>query len=77
MAEIQADLDATRDRLAGRIDELQDYVAPKNVANRQMAKVKGVFVDEFGGIKPDRVLIAVGVVVGLVAVVGISRRRSS
>ena len=77
VAEIQADLDATRDRLAGRIDDLQEYVAPTNVANRQIAKVKGVFVDEFGGIKPDRVLIAAGVVVGLVVVVGISRRRSS
>jgi hypothetical protein len=77
VSEIQAELDATRDRLAGRIDDLQEYVAPKNVANRQIAKVKGVFVDEFGGIKPDRVLIAAGVVVGLVVVVGISRRRSS
>jgi hypothetical protein len=76
VAEIQTELDATRDRLAGRIDDLQEYVAPKNVANRQLAKVKGVFVDEFGGIKPDRVLIAAGVVVGLVVVVGISRRSS-
>ena len=77
VAEIQADLDATRDRLAGRIDDLQEYVAPKNVMNRQVDKVKGVFVDEFGGIKPDRVLIAAGVVVGLVVVLGILRSRRS
>jgi len=77
VAEIQADLDATRDRLAGRIDDLQEYVTPKNVMNRQVDKVKGVFVDEFGGIKPDRVLIAAGVVVGLVVVLGVSRRRRS
>ncbi|MFC6239194.1 DUF3618 domain-containing protein [Longivirga aurantiaca] len=77
VSEIQAELDATRDRLAGRIDDLQEYVTPRNVMNRQVDKVKGVFVDEFGGIKPDRVLIAAGVVVGLVVVLGVSRRRRS
>lgn len=77
VAEIQAELDATRDRLAGRIDDLQEYVTPKNVMNRQVDKVKGVFVDEFGGIKPDRVLIAAGVVVGLVVVLGVARSRRS
>lgn len=77
VAEIQAELDATRDRLAGRIDDLQEYVTPKNVMNRQVDKVKGVFIDEFGGIKPDRVLIAAGVVVGLVVILGVSRRRHS
>ncbi len=64
--EIEADLDATRQRLAGRLDDLQQYVAPKNVMNRQVAKVKGVFVDEYGGVKPDRVLMAAGVVVVIV-----------
>ena len=77
VSEIQAELDATRTRLAGRIDDLQEYVTPKNVMNRQVDKVKGVFVDEFGGIKPDRVLIAAGVAVGLVVVLGVSRRRRS
>ena len=77
VVEIQAELDATRERLAGRIDDLQEYVTPKNVMNRQVDKIKGVFVDEFGGIKPDRVLIAAGVVVGLVVVLGVSRRRRS
>jgi hypothetical protein len=75
MSEIEAELDATRARLAGRIDDLQSYVAPRNIADRQMAKVKGVFVDEYGGIKPDRVLIAVGVVAALVGVSLLRRRR--
>ena len=77
VAEIQAELDATRERLATRIDDLQEYVTPKNVVGRQVDKVKGVFVDEFGGIKPDRVLIAAGVVVGVVVLLGVSRRRRS
>ena len=75
MDEIEAELDATRQRLAGRIDELEEYVQPKNVALRQLDRVRGVFVDEYGGIKPDRVLLAAGVVVALVGVSALLRRR--
>ena len=75
MDEIEADLAATRERLAGRLDELQEYVSPKNLLGRQVEKVKGVFVDEYGGIKPDKVLIAAGVVVGVVVVFGVLGRR--
>lgn len=72
--EIEADLDATRARLAQRLDDLQDYVDPRNVAQRQLAKVRGVFVDEYGGIKPDRVLVVVGVVAVILGI-GAMRRR--
>lgn len=75
MDEIEADLDTTRQRLAVRIDELQDYVDPRNVLRRQMDKVTGVFVDEYGGIKPDRVLVAAGVVLAVVGVGMLLRRR--
>jgi hypothetical protein len=75
MDEIEADLDTTRQRLAVRIDELQDYVDPRNVLRRQVDKVTGVFVDEYGGIKPDRVLVAAGVVLAVVGVGMLLRRR--
>ena len=73
--EIEADLDAARGRLADRIDELEVYVQPKNILDRQLAKVKGVFVDEFGGVRPDRVAIAAGAVVAFVVVSSLVRRR--
>jgi uncharacterized protein YjbJ (UPF0337 family) len=72
--EIESDLDATRARLAGRIDDLQSYVSPTSIASRQVAKVKHVFVDEYGGIRPERVLGAVAVV-GAILALGIVRRR--
>ena len=75
MDEIEADLEATRERLAGRLDDLQEYVSPRNVAQRQLDKVKGVFVDEYGGIKPDRVLVAVGAVVVVVGLGVVLRRH--
>ena len=34
--------------------------------HRGVAKVKGVFTDEYGGIRPERVAMAAGVVVTLV-----------
>jgi hypothetical protein len=76
-AQIEADLDVVRARLAGRIDDLEDYVAPKNVARRGVDSVKRVFVDEYGGIKPDRVLMAAGAVVLLVGLRAVGRRRRS
>ncbi len=75
MDEIEAELDATRQRLAGRIDELEEYVQPNNVARRQLDKVRGVFVDEYGGIKPDRVLMAAGIVIAVVGIGALLRRR--
>lgn len=73
-AQIEADLVATRQRLAGRIDDLQEYVAPRNVARRGLAKIKGVYVDEYGGIRPERVAVTVAVVAVLVGLRALRRR---
>ena len=75
MDEIEAELQATRDRLAGRIDDLTEYVKPANIVERQKNKLKSVFVDEYGGIKPDRVLMAAGIVVAVVGLRVLRRRR--
>ncbi len=74
--EIEADIDAARQRLAGRLNDLQDYVSPRNVIDRQVSKAKTVFVDEYGGIRPERVAVAIGVVAVLAAIsFGRARRR--
>jgi Protein of unknown function (DUF3618) len=39
-AEIEADIVATRNRLAGTLDLIADRVSPKNVAERQKQKVR-------------------------------------
>ena len=75
MDEIEAELEATRERLAGRIDDLTEYVKPANIVERQKSKLKSVFVDEYGGIKPDRVLMAAGIVVAVVGLSVLRRRR--
>ena len=75
MDEIESELTDTRARLASRIDDLQDYVRPKNVMQRQVDKAKGMFVDEYGGVRPDRVAIAAGVAAAFVGLVVLRRRR--
>jgi hypothetical protein len=72
--EIEAELDETRARLAERLDALADYVTPRNLVGRQVDKVKRVFVDEYGGIKPEPILITVGVVAAIVGIRLLRRR---
>ena len=74
-AQIESEIEATRNRLASRLDDFQDYVKPANVVDRGVASAKGVFVDEYGGVRPERVAIAAGAVVALIALRALSRRR--
>lgn len=74
-AQIESEIEATRNRLASRLDDFQDYVKPANVVDRGVTSAKGVFVDEYGGVRPERVAIAAGAVVALIALRALSRRR--
>lgn len=64
-AEIQADIEATRARLVATLDELKVQTAPPTLAAKAKAKVTGFFTDEYGGIRPERVAMVAGVVVGV------------
>ncbi len=73
-AQIEADLAATRDRLTLTLDELQARLAPSAIASRGKAKLKGIVVDESGGVRVERVAAAGAVVVGLLVLRGLFRR---
>ncbi len=77
-ADIEADIEATRDRLAGTIDQIGDRVSPKNVAARAQASAKAQVVDPgTGSPRIDRIAVVAGVVVLIVVVrVYRARRRS-
>ena len=66
--QIEADMRAARERLTSGVTDIKDYVAPKSVAQRQTNKVRAFFVDEFGGVRPERVAMVAGGVVGLLIV---------
>lgn len=66
---------ATRARLTGRIEQLEAYVKPKAVLDRQLAKVRSFYIDTYGGVRPERVLATAGAVAVVVGLCVLRRRR--
>jgi Protein of unknown function (DUF3618) len=79
-AQIEADLDATRARLSGTLDELQERLNPRTLARQAGRGVKGGFVDPGSGrVRPTRAALVAGALAGAVAMlaaVRALRRRS-
>ena len=73
--EIVADLDRARARLASDVEGLRDYFAPTAIVRRGSERVTGWFLDDFGGIRPDRVAIAVAPVAAVGVLGALIRRR--
>lgn len=63
--EIAKDVEATRERLVSNLDDLVARAQPETVAKAQLDKVKAFYVDEFGGVRADRVAKTAGVILGL------------
>ena len=66
-AELAQDIEETRDRLAGTIDELLYRAHPKTIVSREVSSVKAHYVDPATGQpRTDNILKTVGGVVGAV-----------
>ena len=59
-ADLEAEIAAARDNLAATIEQLRAETTPAALAQRGVNVIKGFFVDEHGGVRPDRVAIAAG-----------------
>ncbi len=71
-------MDATRERLAGTIDQLVYRASPKTIVRREIATIKGHFVDlETGQPRTDNILKVVGGFVGLVVLFAVVRKVAS
>jgi hypothetical protein len=76
--ELEAEMEATRERLAGTIDQLVDRASPKTIVRREITSVKGFFVDlRTGQPRTDNILKVVGGVVGVVMLLAVVRRVAS
>ena len=71
---IESDIEETRQRLAATIDQLVTRTSPKNVVRREVAAVRGHFVDPDGNPRTDNILKLAGGVAGFVAVVYLIRK---
>ncbi len=63
---ISQELADAREALTDSVEQLEDYLKPKQVASRGVQKVTEFFVDENGQIKPERLAIAGAALLGLI-----------
>lgn len=63
---ISQELADARESLTDSVEQLEDYLKPKQVASRGVQKVTEFFVDENGQIKPERLAIAGAALLGLI-----------
>ncbi len=74
-AQIERDIEATRERLASTIDAISDRIKPANVVRRTKVSLLSHVRDEEGALRRDRVgALAAGVVV-VIGLVVLGRRR--
>lgn len=75
LADLEREIAETRERLATTIDQLLHRSSPKTIASREVALVKGHYVDPTTGEpRTDNILKTVGGVVGVVVLFVVLRR---
>ena len=72
--QISSEIDVTRDRLAGTIDQLVYRVQPKTIAARQAAAIKASFYDDEGNLDKAMLAKVAGGVIGFLALVVLIRK---
>lgn len=68
ISSIESEMEQARVRLAATIDQLVHRASPKTIARREMASVRGFFVDEQGSPRRGNIAKVVGGVAGFVVV---------
>jgi hypothetical protein len=66
-AEIEAEIAAARERLAGTVDEIAERVKPANIAREIADSAKSQVVDSHGHVRVARVAVVAAIVTAYVA----------
>ena len=74
-AEIEAEIERIRARLAGTVDAIAERVKPANVARRGVDSAKGQVVDQGGNLRVQRVAVLALALAGAVGLVVWRRSR--
>ncbi|MGA8247797.1 MAG: DUF3618 domain-containing protein [Nocardioides sp.] len=75
---LEAEMEATRERLATTIDQLVHRASPKTIARRELTSIKGYFVDPgTGQPRTDNILKVAGGVLGVVVLLVVVRKVAS
>ncbi|TIC87475.1 DUF3618 domain-containing protein [Nocardioides sp. GY 10113] len=74
-ADIEREIEETRERLAGTIDQLLYRSHPKTIAQREIAQIKAYYVDPATGEpRTDNILKTVGITVGVITTLVVIRK---
>jgi hypothetical protein len=77
-AALEAEMEATRERLADTIDLLVYRSSPKTIARREITSIKGYFVDlQTGQPRTNNILKVAGGVLGVVVLFAAVRKLAS
>ena len=75
---LETEMEATRERLADTIDQLVHRVSPKTIARREIASIKGYFVDlDTGQPRTTNILRVAGGVIGIAILFAVVRKVAS
>ena len=75
MSSLEREIEETRDRLAGTIDQLVYRANPKTIVGREVSSIKAYFVDpRTGSPRTDNILKVAGGLVGVVALFVLIRK---
>jgi hypothetical protein len=71
---LEAEIEVTRQRLAGTIDQLVYRASPKTIVRREVNGFRAHFVDPNGNPRTDNILKVLGGVAGAIAVIVVLRK---
>jgi hypothetical protein len=75
LSSLETEIEETRERLAGTIDQLLYRSHPKTIVSREITAIKGHYVDlQTGEPRTDNILKTVGAVVGAIALFVVVRK---
>ena len=78
MTSLEREIEETRERLAGTIDQLLHRAHPKTIVSREVSSVKAFFVDPATGApRTDNILKVAGGFVGVTALFILVRKVAS
>lgn len=74
LSALESEIETTRERLAGNLDQLLHRASPRTIARREVTSVKRYFVEPNGAPRTGHILKVVGGVVGVVVVMVVVRK---
>ena len=74
VSSLEREIEQTREHLGATIDQLLYRASPKTIVRREIASIRGFFVDASGSPRTDNILKVGGGVVGAIALFVIARK---